>query len=213
MPCWLNSGTLLGLMREGGLIDHDQDIDLSIWACDEFKLQEMLPLFKKGGYSIFRAYYKGRIFQYKFSPADGEGRSIDVNVFRRSGAYAWCPCYYFKYQPAGSGVDKRKGSGLLRRVLRFFWLRFTSLVSLRVSVSSWPWVPFLNLATWRIPADFFCKLEFSNEFGACIPADWEGYLRLRYGEWRVPCHDWVFHRDDGGLLAAAPDHACNRESK
>ncbi len=207
VPYWLNSGTLLGLMREGKLLEHDQDIDISLWARHESGLQALLPHFKKAGYRLLSADYQGLRFQYYFSPGKGAGRrGIDINLFRRCGEHAWCPEYYFRIQPGGaSGEKRRDGSGALRGILRFFWRKYISLVPMRVSISSWPWRSLVNRATWWIPAVYFDKLEFNRELGAFIPADWKGYLSLRYGDWTVPRREWVFHRDDGGLLALSPD--------
>lgn len=203
VPYWLNSGTLLGLMREGALLEHDQDIDISLWADHEAELKKVLPYFKKAGYRVLAADYEGQRFQYNLSLSSGAGhRNIDISLFRRCGEYAWCPEYYFKVQPGGSEGGGRRGA--VRGLLRFFWRKFIALVPLRVSISSWPWRSFVNVATWWIPAAYFDNLEFAAAPGAFIPADWPGYLKFRYGDWRVPRRDWVFHRDDGGLVAAAP---------
>ena len=37
---WLNFGTLLGAVREHGLIPHDNDFDVSIFAADDYSLME-----------------------------------------------------------------------------------------------------------------------------------------------------------------------------
>ncbi len=208
VPYWLNSGTLLGLKREGRLLEHDQDIDLSLWADDEAELKRVLPHFKKAGYRLLAVDYRGLRFQYNFSLSSGEGRrSIDINLFRRCGEYAWCPEYYFKVQ---SGGTQRGGSGALRGILRFLWRWFIALVPLKVSISSWPWRYFVNQGTWWIPVAYYDNLTFDEEFGALIPAEWESYLKFRYGDWTVPCREWVFHRDDGGLIARPPDLLLHR---
>lgn len=217
VPYWLNSGTLLGMMREGKLLEQDQDIDLSLWAGHEVALRKLLPHFKKAGYRVLTADYRGLRFQYNFSLGSGEGRSIDINLFRRCGEYAWCPEYYFKIQPrrgdGGKGGKKRGGvSGAVRRALRFFWRRFIARFSLQLSITAWPWRLFVHRATWWIPATYFENLELNAAIGASIPADWQGYLEFRYGDWAVPRSDWVFHRDDGGLRDAAPEELVGLES-
>ena len=204
---WLNSGTLLGLMREGKLLDYDQDIDLGLWADDEAALQELLPQFKKAGYNVFSAAYKGLTFHYVFSLRGVPGsRSVDIHLFRRYGEYAWSPDYYFKIQPGRArGRRKKEIYRFLRGTLRYFWRRFIARVPLTVSVSSWPWHCFVNPVTWWIPAAYFDELEFREDLEAYIPADWQGYLEWRYGDWRVPRRNWVFHRDDGGLKPGSPE--------
>lgn len=209
LPYWLNSGTLLGLMREGQLLEGDEDIDLSLWAEHEAALRELLPHFKRAGYRVLTADYRGRRFQYNFSLSSGQRRrTIDLSLFRRCGEQAWCPEYFFKVQPR-RGAGKKKGFlGLVRSVMRFFWRRLIALVPVRVSISAWPWRLFVRQATWWIPAAYFDNLEFHPALGAFIPADWRGYLEFRYGNWKVPCKDWVFHRDDRGLRPVPPAQVC-----
>ena len=46
---WLDSGTLLGLMRDGRLLESDRDLDIGIWDTELSKLQALLPGFRQAG--------------------------------------------------------------------------------------------------------------------------------------------------------------------
>lgn len=206
IPYWLNSGTLLGLWREGDLLPFDLDIDISLWEEDAPGIGLIAPFLRKEGYTRYSASYKGLPFHYCFSPRDSRSlRQLDISIFRRSREYAWCPEYYFRANPhRAAGRNRSFIVGAARSGVRFCWRKLTSRVSLNVTVTSWPWRSFINMGTWWIPRRFFENLTFITEFNAFVPSPWEEYLAFRYGDWRVAKQDWVFHRDDGGFVDAPP---------
>lgn len=70
----------------------DGDIDIGIWAKDEARMKTIFPSMKKIGYRIKIRSYHGIIFTYKFMPGKNLGsRSLDINMFRQAGEFAWCP--------------------------------------------------------------------------------------------------------------------------
>jgi len=62
-------------------------------------------------------------------------------------------------------------------------------------------LPLMNyeLFEWRIPFDCFHKLTPAPASESCvlIPLDYDRYLTLRYGNWRVPAMNWVYVLQDG----------------
>ena len=51
---WLLFGTLLGIYRDGNLIDHDEDIDIGVFHTDEAKLLEALKELLEKEFSVIR---------------------------------------------------------------------------------------------------------------------------------------------------------------
>ena len=49
---WVDSGTLLGLVRDGKLIKGDNDIDISVWESEVEKIRQMEDVFVKRNLNI-----------------------------------------------------------------------------------------------------------------------------------------------------------------
>jgi hypothetical protein len=204
---WLDSGTLLGLMRDGQLLMDDKDIDIGTWASEEDKIKAIIPHFRKAGYQIYSATYKKETFKYSFVPHKRKNlRAIDINLFRKADENAWCPMYYFKLSPTQTKTKARKGNvlGTTRALLRSCWKNISSRIDLCVAIDSYPWQPFLNTGTWWIPGKFYKDTNFNDHALAYIPGEWETYLAFRYGNWQQPDKDWVFYRDDKGINHMEP---------
>jgi hypothetical protein len=204
---WLDSGTLLGLMRDGRLLESDRDLDIGIWDTELSKLQALLPGFRQAGYQIYAASYQGRIFKYNLTPGNLKKlRTVDINIFRRYNDHAWCPMYYFKLSPTTEKKPQAKKSPLkiLRSLLRSTWKALMTKITLNVHIDRLPWQPFLVIGTWWIPHSFYQQRVFSSRHQAWIPAAWQDYLAFRYGCWQEPQTDWVFYRDDRGINPLPP---------
>ncbi len=213
---WLDSGTLLGLMRDERLLENDMDLDIGIWSDEEEKLKDLLPLIKEEGYTIYSASYRGQVFKYNFIPHHHQyQRKVDINLFREAGRNAWCPMYYFIFTSNHEKSESRgrKASGTLRSVFRYCWVWLNKNISVRVAISSFPWRPFLNIGTWWIPAKFFKKVVYHGGLKAYIPLNWESYLEFRYGTWRNKTDNWVFYRDDGGIVDMEPSALIDQQEE
>lgn len=199
---WLDSGTLLGVMREQRLLDHDEDIDIGLWKEDEEALEKTLPAVLEMGYAIHRVSYKGEAFHYLFKPRESEKRLIEFTLYSRAGDHAWCPVFYFKL------LSKREGQGptsnkpllsLLRKCIRRCWkLTFAKMLK-DLEISFFLWRPFIKTGFWWIPIGYFEEIIYDERAQAYRPYDYNGYLTYRYGDWRKPNRDWVFYRDDRGI--------------
>ena len=64
MRYWLDSGTLLHLMRDGYLPEHDEDLDVNIWEEELPELLKAFPLLESAGYVINTFFCNGIIFKY-----------------------------------------------------------------------------------------------------------------------------------------------------
>lgn len=76
-------GTLLGAVRDNGLISNDEDVDIFIW--DEKKLRKNLVYFQKNGLEIIRI-EKGKLYSFRHN---GSPFYIDVYILRELQNCVW----------------------------------------------------------------------------------------------------------------------------
>jgi len=180
---WLDSGTLLGIFREGKILDHDKDIDLSTWISEENKIIKLSDYLLKD-YNLRVLNYNGYNFKYKFTPKNKKKIFvIDINLFIQKGKYALCP------QPISRN----------NIISRFIWHFYHNKYQKR------NWVVFDNIFfktlfkmyTWKIPLVYYNETIYKNGF--FIPKETEKYLKFRYGNWQIPQKNWSFENDDKGL--------------
>lgn len=192
---WIDSGSLLGLMREGDLMPHDHDIDLGVWVDSHDVLMRHRLGFRRVGYKVRVFKYGGQPYKIQLIAGSVNGaRNIDINFFRVHNEYAWCPQHIRRPGAVRHAV-------FWRYPLEWYWRTMRP----SVSIDRYPWMQMRELWTWWIPRRFFddCFVEAST--GLSIPGDWEQYLSFRYGDWRVPKRDWDLTRDDRGLQSFPPD--------
>ncbi|MCR3921776.1 MAG: LicD family protein [Firmicutes bacterium] len=204
---WLDSGTLLGLQREGHLLASDKDLDLGVWDSELPKLQTLLAIFRQAGYQIYCASYKGQVFKYNLTPSNlKKHRTVDINIYREAHGHAWCPMYYFKLSPTTEKKVRPQKTVFttIRGLLRSTWKTLNSKLTLTVKIDRLPWRPFLITGTWWIPSSYYKNTTHNSKLNATIPQEWESYLAFRYGNWRQPQTDWVFYRDDQGINPRTP---------
>ncbi len=76
VPYYCDYGTLIGLMREGGFLKHDDDIDISVQP-DAIEPKKLLQIFLTAGYGFVHGFeYEGRLTE--FTITDISGIFIDV---------------------------------------------------------------------------------------------------------------------------------------
>jgi hypothetical protein len=202
ITCWLDSGTLLSVVRDGVLLASDPDIDLAMWAADEPTLDALRPRLRALGYRIRSESYNGDVFNYTLIPEPflSNRKRVDIYLYRRLGVHAWAPA-----------VQAKTRSGETHRLnpVRVWWfvvyLVWVLVVS-RVEVTGSPWAGFFRVKTWWVPADYFSAVLL-HETGLPLPVGWEAYLTLRYGDWRTPATGWSFWTDDGALRPGRPESA------
>jgi len=194
---WLDSGSLLGLIRNGILIDYDNDIDISIFSTEESKMRNISSRIIREGYRYYVLKYYGLAFKWKFIPkSSSKLRTIDINLMKTNESYFWCP------QPGPIthnrlSVYVKKAAILCANAASIFF-------SHQKSMEEFPW-SYYPLGTWWIPVNLVQPIiEFGNP-GIHIPKNYEKYLEYRYGNWKVPNKHWSFWNDDGGLNKARPE--------
>ena len=204
IPYCMDSGVLLGLMRDGKLFDHEKDVDLQMWAEHEERLRKLLPVFREQDYKVTIWLYKDLIYQYRFIK---EGYiPIHLMLFRKAGDRAWCP--------AGRGIGPPYPRMLTTRFYRYFVIARKRLRERLVAtdVSHHPWKIRRDLGTWWIAAKYFENVTYHEKYETYIPGQWQEYLTYRYGNWRFPDLQWDFWINDGGLLHLPPEEVVDFSS-
>ncbi len=205
---WLDSGTLLGVMRDGQLIASDVDIDISTWSREEEDVMALLDILKGPGLSVWTRAYRGSVFQALLRPGE-KGRSVDLRFFDRGVSVAWAPTASFDVakRPESYTTTQAYLAGLILYPAHIYWLR----VRQTISFSNRPW-SVVPLGTWRIPLQHLESLKFLPDIEAWIPEHWEDYLEFRYGDWKIPVRNWSSVRSDRGFSHASPEQLLAEES-
>ncbi|MFW5993354.1 MAG: LicD family protein [Desulfohalobiaceae bacterium] len=186
----VDSGTLLGLMRDGDLLSWDMDLDFAV--LDRHAAGRLCSALQGIRFQTYR--YQGRVYKIAVSQQEaGLGADIDFKLFAREGAHWCCPAI----RAPGMWGRGRSKSSWLRRMLRPAW---TELME-RLDSGRPPLRWLAQVDSWVVPARFFDSLLPVPGTERCfIPAQAENYLELRYGDWLQPVQEWIPCQDDGCYL-------------
>ncbi|MEB8386330.1 LicD family protein [Rhodobacteraceae bacterium KMM 6894] len=228
---WLDSGSLLGPLRDGGPIAWDSDLDFGAWE-DQLPLMETLAEeLRAHGIKVTSRIYRGRNFGYTIKLP--KMKPLHVHINYRQGDTLWRPqtiSYYRKTRPEMAkyfpghnrtrramqltyAVHKHKKSRhpTARKVLSLIWrvfVRTRSRYPREVWSTRYPFRLLHRTACWVLPAHHFDHLSqlTLNDINVPMPSAPETYLALRYGKnWDVPQSDWIYWLDDGGLKLSTPE--------
>jgi len=196
---WLDSGSLLGLIRDGGEIAWDSDIDLGIWERDVPRVLFALPELRARGYKVSYRKYRGRVYGFTIKDkVEQRFRPIHIHVYFRDGDIAWSP-QTVTYSPttrpgAAAGfadwprlrhalltikraaITRRDGTALAK-VAKWLlaypvWGTFVVLrnrFDRETWTSVWPFSVMHAMYTWVVPASHFDRLEFRGFRGVSLP--------------------------------------------
>lgn len=201
---WIDSGTLLGMVREGDILPWDNDIDIGIWASDNHVVSRTLPQSAARENHVYRLLtLRGKPFMHLLKPLPPhEGIRVTIMPYRLDDAeQAHCPVYFQKPPVHRPGSWKGKLESLRRIPLLKISRRIRRHTNGRTVLVKWPFSAIHGMTEFKVPAHFFADLK--DVRGLPAPAEAEAYLAFRYGpDWRTPKRrksEWVWHRDDGAV--------------
>jgi hypothetical protein len=224
---WLEAGTLLGAVRDGKIIEWDNDIDLSMWSEDADKLFLALHELKRRKFKAtveFPLDPKIQLVKLRLFPFDCP---IDIDLWQVNNDSVT------HLVPWGEKPQKHAPVWLISHALRIARhylcsdIGFTAPLDknlkgitniLEYFLPKLPWklkTLLLNLSQcWKLgrvdllyfqPKRYFEKLGTIKIYDMIfnVPLDAEDYLKYHYGEnWRIPQKKWDYLKDDKAFSSA-----------
>ena len=211
---FLDSGSLLGVIRDGCFLKQDMGIDISVLV-DSYReeaISEAVVGFKKLGFITSTYEWNGVVYKYCFAPPllSSFRYAVDLHLFILNGDRYSCPQFSLAIDNriAASFATIKKGdtitfrhslsscfkvvvASIYRYVLRYFGQPVRMDRYFRRKQG--------QCYMWDIPCKLFHGTQTGNYQSLAVLKEPEEYLEYRYGNWRVPNKDWVTIRDDGGI--------------
>lgn len=209
IPYWVDSGTLLGLVREGDVMSHDKDIDLACWGEHKDRILTFGKRFRTDGYKFTYNTYRGTGYSLKLAPKDKRRRDITIGFHYRDDGQAWRLATFFVDNPHPPGSIPFFLKGLWRFPLRTATSFLRNHVPAEHLVANWPSRLVLQAGVWRYPVEIVENTIIHPDTGLRIPERWFDYLKLRYGDWHEPVRQWRWYRDDHAAVVGLPENLVN----
>lgn len=216
---WLNFGGLLGAVREGKFIDHDNDIELNAWSqkVTEEQMKSICKTLSKQGFNTYYSTLTEYINIEKY------GIPICFSCFKLLKDNAVRPhenvhgvgirlfiariFYYLSEIFARKWVGKINftRSTRIRMVMIFILLKMNGLLSIGIKHKMALFFRDISMrfyddhGIFMIPAKYYLKLEGITFYDDLYktPNEVKEYLEYLYGQdWKIPMKDWHYYHSD-----------------
>jgi hypothetical protein len=185
---WLDSGSLLGVVRDGALPPWDKDLDLGVWREDAEAVREVLQgVAERFGARLQEKHLGGRAYAWVLSPVPVEGAAtlpVAVHIFDRVGdtAVSEQPHFLLAHRAAyvrhHLRMRKREVGGGLR-----------GLLQARLERRRWALLDLMHRVRLRRPLRALLQISTRARNGVepihAAERRWLGWLHERF-QWVVP---------------------------
>ena len=199
---FLDSGTLLGAVRENDFIAWDNDIDIGALIDDplNLKIRSFISRCVQEKYSVTET--KTSVIIKK----QNKNICVSITKYRRKANFyisefqindesSW---YLRKIEAYASGVCFHDGPNFADKIKKYI-SKSNHILKILASVLNTG--KKIKTKIIKIPAQYFeenSSMEFRG-WTYAVPKNFEEYLEYRYGQdWRVPRGNWNYFEDDGG---------------
>lgn len=198
---WVDAGSLLGIIRDGHLLDSDPDIDFATWFEEKDNILRFLEVLKDSGFETSKKLYDGQLYGCTAKPLHTKKyeRKIDIHVLQRNSEYAWSPSKHLLKNNFNS-PDPRY---FLLGFPRYLFDKASSEFD-EIDFSNIPWRYIHEFRTFIVPIDLVENSIIHSQFGVPIPHKAQEYLEYRYGNWQTPVSDWDWWEDDNAIVNTNP---------
>lgn len=216
---FLDSGSLLGIIRDGKFLQSDQGIDISVMIDDysDLQINKVITEFENIGFIISRYNWGNTTYKYCLSaPRGGDFKyAIDLHLFKKRGTSYYCPQVSLNLHGIeASFASVRKGNVItnwgntfsnlkvfVATIYRYVFKYFNQPMKMKKYVAEGKGTTYM----WKIPEEYYHGTVHGTFMNLRVLKAPEEYLTYRYGEWRVPNSNWNTLRDDGGIIAVNYD--------
>lgn len=221
---FLDSGSLLGMIREKKFLDWDRGIDISIlYEKDKNEcIEDAVNKISKLGFYVTSYSWQGVTYKYILTTKNTKSfkYNIDLHLFVRKGNKYVCPQiirkvsqnYFIKTLDFFLGVKEgdpiyikeKSVKGIMKYIAKKVYRGMICWHKNELNMEKY--VPErANVYYWWIPEEFLEKFCVIDSEGYVIPSEYERYLEFRYGEWKISNPNWNFMRDDPSIVETTVD--------
>ena len=211
---FLDSGSLLGIIRDGKFLESDKGIDISVIIDDYHNpiIEKCVNEIESLGFVISRYQWNRITYKYCLAPLKRTNfeYAIDLHLFKKVGDTYICPQIKIDKLSKLSIINLMRGlrkgnmpnekknkfytnifNYLYRDVFKYFHQPMNMNILSNGKNS--------NVYKWYIPCGMFKGVVKDDYSKLNVLIDCDDYLTFRYGNWHIPVSDWVTLRDDGGI--------------